>query len=131
MPNQFTKAEQEGREKPEARNQYSEPTGITKPHKDKIRAEMLSQRLEQFIAGEVELSPAQVSAAKILIDKGKPSLQAVQQSHEDPWADKSEQELMDSVRALISSHPALLAQFRSLVEPVKEVEAPQQLEKSA
>ena len=110
---------------------WAEGEGHDRATKDKIRAENLCQRLDSFVAGEIQLSPAQVNAAKILIDKGKPSLQAVEQSQSDPWADKSEQELLDSVRALISSHPALLAQFRVLVEPVKEVEAPQQLSKSA
>ncbi|HZR35288.1 MAG TPA: hypothetical protein VFA75_07915 [Nevskia sp.] len=34
-----------------------------------IAAERLIERLQQYVLGEVELSPSQVSAAKVLLDK--------------------------------------------------------------
>jgi hypothetical protein len=107
-------------------NRWDEGDKQPQATKDKIRAENLSQRLEQFVAGEIELSQAQVSAAKVLIDKGKPSLQAVSQSQEDPMAGRTEEELLEQIRDLISSRPELLAGVKHLVEPVKDAAAPQE-----
>lgn len=89
--------------------------------KDKIRAEMMMQRMVDCAEGKIELTTAQVSAAKVVLDKVKPSLQAIQQSTEDPWADKSEDELLESVVALITSQPQLLARVRAALEPVRPV----------
>lgn len=80
--------------------------------KDKIRAEQLARRLYKFAnakgksAHKYGMSQAQVTAAKVLIDKGKPSLQAVEQTNiEEP---KSEQEILGAITHLISTNPGLL-----------------------
>lgn len=87
--------------------------------KDKIRAEQLSNRLEKFINGEIELTPAQVNAAKILIDKGKPNLQAIEQRQSDPFEGMNEQELMEALRALISSNPEVARHLNIGLRPVE------------
>src|SRR5258706_12528823 len=59
--------------------------------KDKIRAELLAQRMYKFAkakgksADKYRMDSAQVAAAKVLIDKGKPSLQAVEQTEINQW----------------------------------------------
>lgn len=44
----------------------------------KIQAAQIINRLTQCVMGEVELTAAQVSAAKTLLDKSLPSLQSVE-----------------------------------------------------
>lgn len=46
--------------------------------KDLIRATQLLNRLNSFVNGEIELSPAQVQAAKIIIGKKIPDLKAIE-----------------------------------------------------
>lgn len=48
----------------------------------KIQAAQIINRLHNCVMGKVELSPAQVSAAKTLLDKALPNLQAVDMSAE-------------------------------------------------
>lgn len=48
----------------------------------KIQASQLVNRLTDHVFGKVELSPTQVSAAKILLGKSVPDLSAVQMTGE-------------------------------------------------
>lgn len=48
--------------------------------KERIRASQLLNRLTQHANGEVELTPSQVQAAKIVIGKIVPDLKAVEHS---------------------------------------------------
>lgn len=97
--------------------------------KDKIRAELLAQRMYKFAkakgksAEKYRMDSAQVAAAKVLIDKGKPSLQAVEQVEVNQWDKMSEEEIGAMVHALISSHPGLI---QKLGIGLRSVEAPQQ-----
>jgi hypothetical protein len=125
MPNQYTKAEEEGREKPKGQNAYT--TGkrdkMDAAQKAKIRAAFAADKLESYMKGEIELTPAQVSAAKILMDKGMPSLQAVEQTQVNEFEQMSEEEILGLVNALITSNPGLIAKLGIGLRPV---EAPQQ-----
>lgn len=82
--------------------------------KDKIRAEMLSKRLEKYAKARGKgiqkhhMEPAQVQAAKVLIDRGKPVLQAIETTQTNPWDSMSEQEMYEQVKALITSSQSLL-----------------------
>jgi hypothetical protein len=137
MPNQYTKAEEEGREKPAGANQFT--TGKRTKHddatRDKMRAEHLARRLYAFAAGEkdevtgqpVEMDATKIAAAKILIDKGKPNLQAVEQTQVNEWEQMSEEEILGLVQALITSNPGLIQKLGIGLRPV---EAPQQEGKS-
>lgn len=53
-------------------------------HQDDIRAKIkvsnIIDRLEKHIAGEIELSPTQVTSARILLDKTMASLSATEHS---------------------------------------------------
>lgn len=80
--------------------------------KDKIRAEQLSRRLHKYAKAKgkaiqkYHMEPAQVAAAKVLIERGKPALQAIEQRIiEEP---KSEQEIMQALALSISQNPGLL-----------------------
>ena len=82
-----------------------------------IRASQLSNRLHKFAMAKGEkvkkhyMDQAQVSAAKVLIDKGMPSLQAIEQTQVSEYDKMSPAELLDYVRAFITSHPELIAQL--------------------
>ena len=95
--------------------------------KDKIRAEQLARRLYKFAnakgkqAQKYAMSQAQVTAAKALIDKGKPSLQAVESTVVDPNDAKTEAELtaefIERVRALFRSNPEVMRQLNVAWKP--------------
>jgi hypothetical protein len=66
------------------------------------------------------MDSAQVAAAKVLIDKGKPSLQAIESVEADPWKDRTEEEIGDMVQALIARHPGLIKQLGIGLRPVED-----------
>lgn len=114
-------------------NQFSRrgpPDRIKKGHddatKDKIRAEMLSKRLEKFAKARGKqidkhrMEPAQVQAAKVLIDRGKPVLQAIEQTQVNEWDRMSEEDICEMVNALITANPALIQRLGIGLRPVQE-----------
>lgn len=113
MPNQFTKAIEEGREPPKASNQFIKGTRTEHDPqtKAKIRAAFAADKLEAYLNGEEELDSTKVAACKILIDKGLPSLQAVESTEVNQFDKMSEDELREQVRALITLHPWLIREF--------------------
>jgi hypothetical protein len=110
VANQFTKG---------TRTKHDEAT------KDKIRAELLSKRLEKYAKARGKqiakhhMEPAQVAAAKVLIERGKPALQAIEQTNLNPMDQMSEGEIREQVRALITLHPWLLEEFKPGVKPAE------------
>ena len=130
QPNQFV--DRDGNRKPDApetsENQFT--TGKRTKHdestRDKMRAEHLARRLYAFAAGTqdeatgelVTLDRDRIAAAKILIDKGKPNLQAVEQTQVNQWDSMTEEDMKAMVRALITSHPELIREFAPGPEPV-------------
>jgi hypothetical protein len=113
-------------------NQFTSGGGSKGPKKhhdqatrDKIRAELLAKRLYKFAnakgekAKKYSMDSAQVAAAKVLIDKGKPSLQAVEQTEVNQWDKMSEEEMLGMVQALITSHPELIQKLNLQAKPVQ------------
>lgn len=101
--------------------------------RDKVRAELLAQRLELHAKGKLDLSQSQVAAAKILIDKGKPSLQAVEQTNIEPALARTESEIIESLNKIIDANPDILTQLiaiRARSEASKPVDATQHAELS-
>jgi hypothetical protein len=111
MANQFTKG---------TRTKHDEGT------KDKIRAELLSKRLEKYAKARGKqiakhhMEPAQVAAAKVLIERGKPALQSVEQRTVNPLDEMGDDEIRNMVRALITSHPWLLREFQPGPAPAQD-----------
>lgn len=109
--------------------------------KDKIRAEQLARRLYKFAnakgksAAKHGMSQAQVTAAKVLIDKGKPSLQAVEQTNvEEPKSEAQILELIESQLHSLVANPGIRARLKALLDgsaPSLELVAPHQTAKSA
>ena len=85
-------------------------TGLDRD-KDRHRAECAAAMLERHLDGKLDMSATQVQAAKILLDKGKPSLQAVEQTMLEPAMARTESEILDQLRAYIAQHPELIAEL--------------------
>lgn len=104
--------------KPAGANQFT--TGKRTKHddatRDKMRAEHLARRLYAYAAREkdeetgeeVDMDAGRIAAAKILIDKGKPNLQAIEQTEVNQWDRMSEEEMLGLIQALITSNPGLI-----------------------
>jgi hypothetical protein len=111
MANQFTKG---------TRTEHDEST------KDQIRAEMLSKKYYKFAmanpkrAAKMGINSAQVASAKMLIDKGKPSLQTVEAKQVDPLEALTLEEQMEHLKAFIAEHP-------EFIRTLNLVPAPQQV----
>lgn len=91
--------------------------------KAQIRAEQLMRRLHKFALGKthqgkrISMDQAQVTAAKVLIDKGAPSLQAIEQTTINEWDRLSEQEVLDMAKALILQHPEVIQALNLVPAP--------------
>jgi hypothetical protein len=82
--------------------------------KAQIQATQLLNRMHKFALGkpigghEIKMDSNQVAAARAVIDKGLPSLQAIEQSTTDPLDAMSEQDMVELIRSHIRSHPEVL-----------------------
>ena len=99
------------------------------PDRDRVRAEYAAAKLEAHIAGTLKMSPSQVQAAKVVIDKGKPSLSAIEATVVDAAATRSEADIIGDLRALFAAHPGLVQQI--LCEQAKDVSPGQPNESNA
>jgi hypothetical protein len=126
VPNQYTKAREEGREPPAGSNQFL--TGKREHHseatRDKMRAERAAIVLET-IMGEQEASRQErIAAAKALIPFGKATLASVLQTNVDQ--PPNEDELLAQLRALIAAKPELARELNIGLRLVESPDAPQQ-----
>ena len=87
--------------------------------RERIQVGMIVSKLEQAVAGELELSSAQVQAAKVLLDKRLPTLQAVEQSQANPWDKITPEQLLEQVRALIAAHPEVMQAIQPGPRPLE------------
>jgi hypothetical protein len=87
-------------------------------HRRRIKVGMLQARLHSAAMGKADMSATQVAAAKVLLDKAMPTLQAVEQSYTEPAATRSEAELLAELKAVLASNPDLAQ--KALAELAKE-----------
>lgn len=109
MANQYTKAEEEGREKPKGTNAYVKGTRdkMDPKQKDAIRAEFAAKKLEAHVNGKLTLSDSQVSACKALMPYGKSTFSSITETPAEKPQDEAE--IMAQLAHLIASKPAILA----------------------
>lgn len=135
MPNQYTKAEAEGREKPAGANQFT--TGKREKHDqstiDKMRAERAAQVAEDIMESTDATPDQRLAAAKVLLPYGKSTLQSIEQREVNDYDSMSEEEIKTLVSALITAHPWVLKSFapgpQTALEP--DVQSQQSDEKAA
>ena len=89
---------------------------------DAVRAEFAAKKLMQCVKGNGKstLDRNQVAAARALLDKGKPSLQAIEQTNIDPAASLSESQIRENIKQLLVEHGSLVAEI--LAEIARERE---------
>jgi hypothetical protein len=114
MPNQYTKAKEEGRELPKGANQFT--TGkrerLDQATRDKLRAERAAQVLQDLMDDPSLSASERAAAAKALLPYGKSTYQSIESREEDPFENASNDDLREQVRALITLHPWLLDEFK-------------------
>jgi hypothetical protein len=107
MPNQYTKAEEQGTEKPKGANQFT--TGKRQKHDqatiDKIRAERAAQVAEDILEDPESSRDQKLAAAKVLLPYGKSTLQSIESRSVSEFEQMSEEEILGLVNALITSNP--------------------------
>lgn len=130
MANQFTKAADEGKDKPKGANQFTKGSRVEHDEttRAKIRAAFAADKLEDYLKGKCTLEASHVAAAKALMDKGMPSLQAVEQTNVQEPA--TEAEIMAQLRALLAD-PGTRAQLQAMLTASPAPVAPHQSEEKA
>ena len=91
----------------------------TEKTREKIKTTQLINRLQMFAMGgkdyktgnPVEMSPAQVKAVQVLLDKSLPSLQSIDQKVDLSPA-KTEEEMLMELKNLVLKNPELLDLLR-------------------
>jgi hypothetical protein len=91
-------------------------------HRNKIKVGMIMAEMHRAALGKKELKDGQVAAAKLLLDKAMPTLQAVEQTNIEPAATRSEAELLSELKAILAANPDLAQQ--ALAELAKESNTP-------
>lgn len=126
MPNQYTKADQEGRDKPKGSNQFT--TGkrehMDDAARDKLRAERAAHVAERIMNNSKSSTDQKLAAAKILLPYGKSTLASIESRQIDEPA--SEDEIMAQLRALLSdpgSRAQILALMNGAPAPVEDEKA--------
>jgi len=91
--------------------------------KAQIQATQLLNRLHKYAlargkkAEKLAMKAEQVSAARAVIDKGLPSLQAIETKEADPFNDMSVETMVEQCRALILSHPEIIQALNLVPAP--------------
>ena len=119
MPNQYTKAEEEGRAKPQGANQFT--TGKREHHdpvtRDKMRAEHAARRLQDILDDQDSTKDQIIAASKALLPYGKSTYASVTEHQSTDFDQMSKDEMMGMVKALITDHPELLQALNLAVKP--------------
>ena len=90
---------------------------ITRRQAENVRAAIkvgnIVNRLQKAAMGEIDVTPTQLNAAKVLLDKCLPNLTATEITEQVP--EQSLEELEERLRQMIAQNPKLL----ELIEPLK------------
>lgn len=132
QPNQFTKAAEEGKPKPAAANQFTKGTRDKHDQatKDRIRAEVAAQYLENVIADDQADHGTKVAASKALLPYGKSTFASIEQRQIDENEGKTEEQVLEELRTLFLAKPELLARLNLAWKPDLVVVPEQQTQRS-
>ena len=90
--------------------------------KSRLRAEYASRMLESHLDGTVKLDAVGVQAAKALMDKGLPSLQAIETTSVEPAMTMTEETILASLVSAMTAYPHLVN--RAQAELAKQSSSP-------
>lgn len=86
-----------------------------------IQAGVLVNRLKRHAKGEIEMTPTQVQAAKILLDRALPTLSSVEQTVLDPASSMTEDQIIAQMTEIALKHPHLIRQLNAKLGPAPDV----------
>lgn len=86
---------------------------VSQKERERAQADAVMNRLNEHIEGKCELAPTQVQAARVLLDKLKPSLQAVEYTEHESLPEEGD--IISKIQALTASDPALRARLAALL----------------
>ena len=83
-----------------------------------INASKIVSRFQKHMDGDLELTPTQIRAGEILLDRALPKLSAVEQTVIDPAASMSEEEILAQLVDLARKHPQIIRKLQAQMTPV-------------
>ena len=83
-----------------------------------INASKIVSRFQKHMDGDLELTPTQIRAGEILLDRALPKLSAVEQTVIDPAASMSEAEILAQLMDLARKHPQIVRKLQAQMTPV-------------
>jgi len=83
-----------------------------------INASKIVSRFQKHMDGDLELTPTQIRAGEILLDRALPKLSAVEQTVIDPAASMSEAEILAQLMDLARKHPQIIRKLQAQMTPV-------------
>ena len=83
-----------------------------------INASKIVSRFQKHMDGDLELTPTQIRAGEILLDRALPKLSAVEQTVIDPAASMSEEEILAQLMDLARKHPQIVRKLQAQMTPV-------------
>lgn len=120
-----------GRRKAEAEPNEATKQSRSARWRESIQASSIMNRLKNHGDGKLEkpLDSTQIKAYEVILDRIAPKLSAVEQTNVNEWDQMSEEEIKETVRALILSRPELLQELN--LQPVLKAIEGQEQAKSA
>ena len=82
--------------------------------RERYKAHGIIQTLHDHGQGKVDLSPTQIKALEIVLDRLEPRLSAVEQTTVDPG--RSEADIMQELRLAIDADPSFKTQLQALID---------------
>jgi len=83
-----------------------------------INASKIVSRFQKHMDGDLELTPTQIRAGEILLDRALPKLSAVEQTVIDPASALSEEEILAQLVDLARKHPQIIRKLQAQMTPV-------------
>lgn len=83
-----------------------------------INASKIVSRFQKHMDGDLELTPTQIRAGEILLDRALPKLSAVEQTVIDPASALSEEEILAQLVDLARKHPQIIRKLAAQMTPV-------------
>ena len=90
--------------------------------KNAMRIALIKKRLIDHGLGLVEMTPSQVRAAEVVLDRHEPRLASIEQTNIDPRDSSDPDSLLQQLQALIAEKPHLLELLRQGTNSEKSLE---------
>jgi hypothetical protein len=79
--------------------------------KERIEPGKIMSRLLACHEGKVTLTPSEIKAGEVVLDRLMPRLSAVEETHADPLDSLSRDDILQRIQALLAADPTLLGEL--------------------